>query len=263
MPASGAHFIEVIGDWFALAGFEESACAAPPEAPMIALLKEKLFEALRAVAPLIAVVCVLQFTLVGASPTAFLQFLAGAVLVTLGLLLLSAGVDLGLLPMGRFIGAAMSQKQSLTLMLVVAFALGFATTAAEPDVIVLAGQAEAAAQGTLSAQPLVHLIAAGVGLFVSVAMLRVVWGYSMAWQLTVVYSLMIVLTVLAPSALAPLAYDAGSVTTGVLSGPVVLALALGVSAVLGGRSSVADGFGLLGMASVGPIIVLLLLGLLR
>jgi hypothetical protein len=230
---------------------------------MFALLKEKFIEALRAVAPLIAIVCVLQFTLVGASTAVFLQFLTGSALVTVGLLLLSAGVDLGLLPMGRFIGAAMSQKQSLALMLVVAFTLGFATTAAEPDVIVLAGQAEAAAQGTLSAQPLVYLIAAGVGVFVSVAMLRVVWGYSMAWQLTLVYSLLIVVSLVSPPALAPLAYDAGSVTTGVLSGPVVLALALGVSAVLGGRSSVADGFGLLGMASVGPIIVLLLLGLLR
>ncbi len=230
---------------------------------MLALLKDKLFETLRAVAPLVGVVCVLQFTIVGASSIVFLQFLAGSALVTLGLLLLFAGVDLGLLPMGRFIGAALSQKRSLALMLAVAFAMGFATTTAEPDVLVLAGQAEQAAQGALSGQRLVYLIAAGVGLFVAVAMLRVVWGFSMAWQLTIVYSLMIVLSLLAPGAFAPLAYDAGSVTTGVLGGPVVLALALGVSSVLSGRSAVADGFGLLGMASVGPIIVLLIFGLLR
>lgn len=148
-------------------------------------------------------------------------------------------------------------------MLAVVFAMGFATTAAEPDVLVLAGQAEAASQGSQPAQRLVYLISAGVGLFVAVAMLRVVWGFSMAWQLTIVYTLMIALSLFAPAALAPLAYDAGSVTTGVLSGPVVLALALGVSSVLAGRNAVADGFGLLGMASIGPIIVLLLLGLLR
>lgn len=230
---------------------------------MFALLKDKLVETLRAVAPLIAVACVLQFTVVGASTTVFLQFLAGSALVTLGLVLLFAGVDLGLLPMGRFIGAALSQKKSLALMLTVVFAMGFATTTAEPDVLVLAGQAESAAQGALSAQRLVYLIAAGVGLFVAVAMLRVVWGFSMAWQLTVVYSLMIVLSLVAPAAFTPLSYDAGSVTTGVLGGPVVLALALGVSSVLAGRTAVADGFGLLGMASVGPIIVLLLFGLLR
>jgi hypothetical protein len=230
---------------------------------MLALLKDKLFETLRAVAPLIIVACVLQFTIVGASTAVFLQFLAGSALVTLGLVLLFAGVDLGLLPMGRFIGAALSQKQSLVLMLAVAFAMGFATTTAEPDVLVLAGQAESAAKGALSAQRLVYLIAAGVGLFVAVAMLRVVWGFSMAWQLTFVYSLMIVLSFLAPAAFTPLAYDAGSVTTGVLGGPVVLAIALGVSSVLSGRTAVADGFGLLGMASVGPIILLLLFGLLR
>lgn len=230
---------------------------------MLALLKEKLQETVRAVAPLIFVVCLLQVTLVGTSTAVFLQFLAGAVLVTLGLLLLFAGIDLGLLPMGRFIGAALSQKRSLALMLAVVFVMGFATTAAEPDVLVLAGQAEAAAQGTLSAQRLVYLIAAGVGLFVAVAMLRVVLGFSMAWQLTIVYAIMIVLSLFAPPSLLPLSYDAGSVTTGVLSGPVVLALALGVCSVLSGRTAVADGFGLLGMASIGPIIILLLLGLLR
>lgn len=230
---------------------------------MLALLKEKFIESLRAVAPLIAVVCVLQFTLVGASTALFLQFLTGSVLVTVGLLLISMGVDLGLLPMGRFIGAALPEKRSLSLILTVAFALGFATTAAEPDVLVLAGQAAGAAQGIASAQSLVYIISAGVGLFVTVAMLRVVWGFSMAWQLTIVYSLIVVLALFAPAGLVPLAFDAGSVTTGVLTGPVVLALALGVSSVLAGRNAVADGFGLLGMASAGPIVVLLLLGLLR
>jgi hypothetical protein len=217
---------------------------------MLSLLKDKLFETLRAVAPLIGVVSILQFAVVGASTTIFLQFLAGSALVTLGLVFLFAGIDLGLLPMGRFIGAALSQKQSLALMLGVAFAMGFATTSAEPDVLVLSGQAARAAGGSMSSQRLVY-------------MLRVLWGFSMAWLLTVVYSLMVVFSLLAPSGLVPLAYDAGSVTTGVLGGPVVLALALGVTSVLSGRTAVADGFGLLGMASAGPIVVLLLFGILR
>lgn len=80
---------------------------------MLELLKEKLFETLRAVAPMIVVVCVLQVTVVGASLGVFLQFLAGSVLVTLGLLLLFVGVDLGFLPMGRFIGAALPQRRWL------------------------------------------------------------------------------------------------------------------------------------------------------
>lgn len=229
---------------------------------MLALLKEKFRETIRAVGPFAVVVSICQVVFVGASAPVFLRFLAGSALATLGLLLLFAGVELGLLPMGRFIGAALPRRQSLALMLAVIFAMGFATTTAEPDVLVLAGQAEMAAKGSLAAQPLVYLIATGVGLFVAIGLLRVVWGFSMAWQLTAAYGLMIVLTLFAPAGLVPLAYDAGSVTTGVLSGPVVLAIALGVSSVLAGRTPMADGFGLLGMASVGPIILLLLLGIL-
>jgi len=227
---------------------------------VITLLRLKLSETLRAVAPLILSVSVLQVTLVGASPAVFLQFVAGAVLVTLGLLLLLTGIDFGILPMGRFIGGKLAERSSLPLLLTVAFALGFATTAAEPDVLVLADQVDVASGGALPSQPMVYIIAAGVGLFVAVAFLRVVWGFSMEWQLIAMYALVIVLTFLAPETFIPLAYDAGSVTTGALTGPVVLAVAIGVSSVIAGRSAATDGFGLLGMASIGPIVVILLIG---
>lgn len=227
---------------------------------MVALLKLKLSETLRAVAPLVLVVCVLQLTVVDASAATFLKFAAGSVLVTVGLLLLLTGIDYGILPMGRFIGGKLAEQHSLAKLLMVAFALGFATTAAEPDVLVLAGQVDEASQGALPSGPVVYIISAGVGLFVAIGFLRVVLGFSMEWQLTAMYAVMIVLTFLAPAAVAPLAYDAGSVTTGALTGPVVLAVALGVSSVIAGRSAVNDAFGLLGVASIGPIIVILLIG---
>lgn len=227
---------------------------------MITLLKLKLAETLRAVAPLVIVVCVLQFAVVGASTALFVQYLLSSLLVTAGLLLLLTGIDFGILPMGRFIGAKLAEKSSLTLLLSVAFALGFATTAAEPDVLVLADQVDDASRGTLPSQPMVYVIAAAVGLFVVIGFLRVVLGFSMQWQLTAMYAAMIVLTLLAPATLAPLAYDAGSVTTGALTGPAVLAVALGVSSVIAGRSAVDDAFGLLGVASIGPIIVILTIG---
>jgi len=217
---------------------------------------------LKATAPLIGVVCVLQVTIVHAPAAQFLQFLAGSILVILGMLLLFAGIDLGILPMGRFIGAELPKKGSRWLIVAVAFALGFATTAAEPDVLILSGQVEAASQGAISGQPLVYVIAAGVGFFAAVALLRIVYGFSMTSLLAAAYSLMILLSLLAPTAFVPLAYDAGSVTTGVLTAPVLLALALGLSSVLAERSAASDGFGLLGLASVGPIIAILLLGLL-
>lgn len=227
---------------------------------MLTLLKLKLPETLRAVAPLIVAVSVLQFTVVGASPEVFLQYLAGSVLVTLGLLLLLTGIDYGILPMGRFIGGKIAEKQSLALLLVVAFALGFATTAAEPDVLVLAQQVDEASQGRLARQPIVYVISAGVGLAVAIGFFRVVRGFSIRGLLTVLFAAVILLTFVAPESWVPLAYDAGSVTTGALAGPVVLALALGVSSVIAGRSAMQDGFGLLGIGSIGPIIVILLIG---
>ncbi|MCC6869204.1 MAG: DUF1538 domain-containing protein [Burkholderiales bacterium] len=227
---------------------------------MLALLRQRLPEVLRAIVPLLVLGCVLQVTIVHAPLALFLQFLAGSVIALAGMVLLLAGVDMGILPMGRFIGAELPKQRSLWLIGAVAFAMGFATTVAEPDVLILARQAASVSQGAFRALPLIYLIAAGVGLFAAVALLRVVHGFSMRRLLAIVYSLMLVLTLLAPEHFVPLAYDAGSVTTGVLTTPVLLALSLGLSAVLGGRSAIADGFGLLGLASVGPIVSVLLLG---
>lgn len=229
---------------------------------MLALIRLKLPEVLAAVGPLILSVCLLQVALVGAPAAVFVRFLAGAALAILGLLLLFAGVDAGILPMGRFIGAELPRRGSLWLILGVAFALGFAATAAEPDVLVLSGQVEAASRGAIHGRTLVYVIAAGVGCFSALALFRVVKGFSMTGLLMAAYALTILLSLVSPAEFVPLAYDAGSVTTGVLTASVMLALALGVSSVLSGRSAAVDGFGLLGLASVGPILLLLLLGLL-
>jgi hypothetical protein len=230
---------------------------------MLTHLRDRLPEVLKATAPLIGAVCVLQMAFVHAPAALFLQFLAGSILAILGMVLLFTGIDVGILPMGRFIGAELPKKGSLWLIIAVAFALGFATTVAEPDVLVLSAQVEAISQSAIAGQPLTYVIAVGVGLFAALALLRVVYGFSMTSLLAGVYSLMILLSLLAPAAFVPLAYDAGSVTTGVLTAPVLLALALGLSAVLARRSAASDGFGLLGLASVGPIIAILLLGWLR
>jgi hypothetical protein len=230
---------------------------------MLGLLRERLPEVLRAMTPLIGVVCVLQVAVVHAPLAQFLQFLAGAFVAALGMLLLLAGIDLGVVPMGRFIGAELPRKGSRALIVAVAAAMGFATTVAEPDVLILGAQVEQASQGALSGAMLVYWIAAGVGLFAAAALLRIVYGVPITWMLAGAYALMLALSLAAPEGIVALAYDAGSVTTGVLAAPVLLALALGLSAVLARRSAALDGFGLLGFASVGPIIVLLLLGVLR
>ena len=106
-----------------------------------------------------------------------------------------------------------------------------------------------------------YVIALGLASFVALAMARVVYGFSMVRMLFAAYAAMLALSFLAPPEYLALAYDAGSATTGVLTAPVIIALAIGLSSVLAGRSPVSDGFGLLGFASIGPIVALLLMGM--
>ncbi|MFT3664811.1 DUF1538 family protein [Piscinibacter sp.] len=226
-------------------------------------LRAKLPEVLRAMAPLVGSVCVLQVAFVQAPLPQFLQFLAGSALAALGMLLLFAGVEHGILPMGRYIGAELPRKGSLALILAVAASLGFVTTIAEPDVMILSAQVGTIADSPVGAQALAVLIAAGVGVFSAAALWRIAHGRSLTLLLAIAFALMIVLSLLAAPSFIPLAFDAGSVTTGVLSGPVLLALGLGLSSVLARHAGSLDGFGLLGLASTGPVIVVLLIGWLR
>jgi hypothetical protein len=228
---------------------------------MLPLLKEKFLEVVKAITPLFAVVCVLQFTIVKAPAPLFIQFIIGSLMALGGMILIFIGIDFGILPMGRTIGAELPRRRSLLLIVGVAFSLGFATTVAEPDVLVLSSQVDEISNGSISRVLVLYSIAIGVGVFASLAMLRIVFGFRMAYLLIGAYGTAIILSLFAPADFIALAYDGGSVTTGLLTTPVVIALALGLSSVLAGRSTVSDGFGLLGFASIGPIIVLLLLGM--
>jgi hypothetical protein len=227
---------------------------------ILPFLRTKLAEVLKAIAPLVAVVCVLQVTLVHAPLPQFLLFLVGSLLAVVGMLLLFAGIEHGILPMGRFIGAELPRKGSVWLIVAVAASLGFVTTIAEPDVLILASQVESVSAGRFSAQGFAYVIASGVAVFAVAGLLRIVYGIAITKLLAVAFGLVIALSFVSAPQFIPLAYDAGSVTTGVLSTPVLLALALGVSSVLARRADTLDGFGLLGLASIGPIVVVLLMG---
>ena len=228
---------------------------------MIRILGGKLAEVLKAVMPLIAVVTVLQVTVIHAPIELFIQFLGGSALAIAGMILLFLGIDLGILPMGRFIGAELPKRGSILLIVGVAFATGFATTVAEPDVLVLATQIGVVSGNSVSGQVVLYAVGIGVAVLTAVAMVRIIFGWSIRMLITGAYLLMLLLAFLAPADFVPMAFDAGSVTTGVLTAPVVIALAIGLSSVLAGRSAITDGFGLLGLASTGAILAVLGMGL--
>ncbi len=228
---------------------------------MRSLLRSTFFEVVRAIAPLVVVVFVLQITFVRSPAVIFVQFLIGAILVIAGMMFFLLGIEVGILPAGKTVGAGLIEKRSLWLIVAITFLIGFSTTIAEPDVLVLSSQAESITGGSVKAGSLVYVIAIGLAIFVTMAMMRIILGIRLAYLLMVSYFIVIVLSLVTPAEYVALAFDSGSVTTGALTAPIIIALGLGLSSVLAGRSAITDGFGLLGMAAIGPIIAVLIMGL--
>jgi len=225
------------------------------------LLRDTTLEVIRATAPLIVIIIILQFTLVKASTGVFVQFLISAVMVIVGMIFFLLGIEVGILPAGKIVGAGLIEKRSIWLIIAVVFLIGFATTIAEPDVLVLSRQADNITGGAVSANSLVYIISIGLAFFITMAMMRIIFGFRIAYLLTTSYLIVIVLSFFTPPDFISLAFDSGSVTTGALTTPVVIALGLGLSSVLAGRSAISDGFGLLGIASIGPIVAVMIMGM--
>jgi len=223
--------------------------------------KEGIIEVIQAVVPITVVVVLLQLFLISMPWLLFSRFLIGVIMVMTGMFLFLQGVKIGLLPMGEAIGAELPKRGSMTFLLFFAFVLGFMVTLAEPDVWVLVGYVDTVSEGLVNRYILVLFVALGVGIFVTLAMLRIVLNVPIAYLLAGGYIIILILSFFTPADFVPISFDAGGVTTGPVTVPFILALGLGVTAVLGGRSSFNDGFGLIGLASIGPVLGVMILGI--
>lgn len=223
-------------------------------------LRQTAWEVVKAVLPVTLVVVALQYTLVFMPTVALLRFLAGAAMVIIGLVLFLQGIRVGLLRVGEVIGAKLSETRSPLLLMGTAFIMSFAVTAAEPDVRVLAYQVDVVSGGRPGNLMLILMVALGVGVFMVFAILRVVLRIPIAYMLAGGYLVVLVLSFFTPSKFLPISFDAGGVTTGPMTVPFILAFGIGVTSVLGGRKSFAESFGLIGIASIGPVISVMLLG---
>ena len=225
-------------------------------------LKAKIMEALLSALPITLIVYILGFTpKFRFSGAELVTFTVGAVLLVLGIGLFSMGADLAMTPMGTHVGAGLSRQKKLGLLLSVCFVLGMLITIAEPDLQVLANQVSAVMNGTV----LVYTVGIGVGAFLLVAILKIVFKKSLSHILMLFYMLLFALALLlvvnGNEALLPMAFDSGGVTTGPITVPFIMALGVGISNVLGDRRSKENSFGLVSLCSVGPILAVLVLGI--
>lgn len=229
------------------------------------ILKElfgKIEEALLSALPITAIVYALSLTpWFNFSTVELITFTVGAVLLVVGLGLFSLGADMAMTPMGTHVGSGLSRQKKLSLLLIVCFVLGMLITIAEPDLQVLAKQVSAVMNGTV----LVYAVGIGVGAFLMVAILRIVFRKQLSIILMLFYMMMfalaLMLVVNGNDALLPLSFDSGGVTTGPITVPFIMALGVGISSVLGDRHSQENSFGLVSLCSVGPILAVLVLGI--
>ena len=220
-------------------------------------LREKLLESLQAVLPIVAIVLVLCFSVAPVSPSILLCFLLGAAMIIVGIMFFTLGAEMSMSPMGERVGAVLTKSRSVPLIIGVGFVLGFLITISEPDLQVLANQVPSIPNMTL-----ILSVAAGVGFFLVVAFLRMLLSIALPKLLVVFYALIFVLAAFVPKEFLAVAFDSGGVTTGPITVPFIMALGVGVAAIRSDRHAADDSFGLVALCSVGPILAVLLLGIL-
>ena len=219
-------------------------------------LKDKFKEALTAVLPIISIVLVLSFTIAPITPSILLCFLMGALLVMAGMMFFTLGAEMSMTPMGEKVGAKMTQSKKVWLIIELSFVLGMIITISEPDLQVLASQVPSVPNMTL-----ILAVAVGVGVFLVIAMLRMLFGVPLRNLLVFFYIIVFALVFFVPSDFRAVAFDSGGVTTGPMTVPFIMALGVGISAIRNDKHAADDSFGLVSLCSIGPILAVLILGM--
>ncbi len=219
-------------------------------------LKEKVSESLSAVLPITAIVLIVSI-FIGFDVGMVMMFLVGALMLIFGMGFFQLGAEMSMTPLGEGIGAQLSRSKKAWVMSFVAFVMGVIITVSEPDLQVLAEQVSA-----IPNMVLILTVALGVGAFLAMAVLRILFKINLSTLLMVLYSLLIVFSFFIPKEFTAIAFDSGGVTTGPMTVPFIMALGIGLASARGDKNSSDDSFGLVAMSSIGPILTVLILGLL-
>lgn len=219
---------------------------------------KQLKEVALSVLPICIIASILSFVTGVTDVGGVMQFLFSGVLVIIGLTLFLTGVNIGLIPIGNKIGSAVTRSKSIWIIILVSFLLGFIITVAEPDVQVLAGQV-AGVNPAIPAKNLTYAIGIGVGIFMTISLLRTILNLPLKVVLFISYILVFGLAAFIDEFFVSVAFDSGGATTGPLSVPFIMALGMGVAAT---RAKTEDSeFGYVALSSVGPISAVLVMGL--
>ena len=217
---------------------------------------EKIKESLASVLPVSLIILLLSFTVTPLPNAVFISFIFGTFFMIFGIGLFTLGVDKSMMPMGEHVGATITKSRKLWLVIFVSFFIGTLITASEPDLTVLA-----ATIPSIDTYTFILTVAVGVGVFLVLAVLRIIFAIRLRYLLFASYAIVFIMAALVSPDFLSVAFDAGGVTTGPLTVPFIMAMGVGISAIAADSSKSGDSFGLMALCSVGPIIAILVLGL--
>ena len=220
------------------------------------ILMEKMKEAAASVLPVTAIVLALCLLIVPVEPGLMLAFLIGSAMLIAGIGLFSLGAEMSMTRIGSLIGAKMTKSRKLGVILLVSFLLGAAITVAEPDLQVLATNVP-----NIDKTVLILTVSVGVGLFLMLCMVRILFSISLKWLLLGFYILIFVGAFVIDRDMLSIAFDSGGVTTGPMTVPFIMALGVGVASIRSDENAKADSFGLVALCSIGPIMAVMILSL--
>ena len=217
-------------------------------------LYEKVQESIRAVVPITLIVLFIATFLIPMDLSTIALFFVGAILLVIGMGFFQLGVEMSMMPLGEKVAGSIFKSRNIPLIFIVFFLMGFLITIAEPDLQVLANQV-----ASIPNEILIYSVALGVGIFLIVGVTRFLFHIRLSMILLVLYGLLFLLVGFAPDDFVSVAFDAGGVTTGPMTVPFIMALGMGLSSSIQGKEE--DGFGLIALGSIGPILVVMLLGI--
>jgi hypothetical protein len=242
--------------------------------PLIRTFLRRLGSALRDLLPIILVIVVFQLLVLRQPFPDVAETLIGALFVVVGLMFFVQGLEMGLFPIGEAMAYAFARKGSLAWLMVFGALLGFSTTVAEPALIAVADKAAdvAAEADIIASDPasrswyaiqLRITVALSVGAAIVLGILRILRGWPIQFLIIGGYVVVVLMTFVAPEAIVGIAFDSGGVTTSTVTVPLVTALGVGLAMSIRGRDPLVDGFGMIALASLTPMIFVMLLGILR
>ncbi len=221
------------------------------------LIKSKLLESFQSILPISLIVSLLAVTLTPMDTATFLLFVFGVVCLIFGLSIFTTGAEMSMQTIGAKIGTHLAQSGKVWLITLVSFLIGIFVTIAEPDLQILADQVfEGSARWLL-----ILAVSAGVGVFLIIAMLRVLFRISLSWLLIAFYIIALILCTQVDPSFWALAFDSGGVTTGPMTVPFIMSIGAGVAGIRATKEEHDDAFGLVALCSIGPIIAVMILGI--